>query len=146
MKEKIIYVADDGTEFSIKESCATYEDLLNRVRRTIAFLKPNKDIDGHNITVRHDPCIVKQAFHDFLQICETTIPDNRIADMFRKARTGSEYVHPSHLEYHLSDYSKSYPILWSTFCRFQNINFTSGIEYTQPYYVYHENEWKWEIH
>ena len=103
MTEKIVYVAEDGTEFYSKEYCATYEALLNKVNCAIAFLKQNKDSEGRNITVRQDPCIVKQAFHDFLQICETTIPDNRIADIFRKVRTGSEYVHPSHLPYSFSD-------------------------------------------
>lgn len=145
MKEIIIYVSDDGKEFHSKEECKAYEKIVNRVSDIMVGFRTNKNSLGQNITVRQDVNIVKKAYNEFLELCEEIMDKHGIAEIFRKARLEPESIHPSHIEYHLGDWSRTYPVLWSTYCRFQNINFTSGIEYTQPYYAKHEDEYKWEI-
>ena len=146
MIERIIYVANDGTEFHSKEKCIIYEKLLYRVSYVMADFRKNKNKDGQNITVRQDAEMVKNAYNKFLKICEDVMEKHGVGNIFKEARTNPESVHPSHLQYYLGDYSKEYPILWATYCRFENINFESGIEYTQPYYAKHEDEYKWEIY
>ena len=146
MKEKIIYIADDGTEFHSKEKCISYENLVNRVSDIMVGFRKNKNEKGQNIAVRQDSEIVKNAYSEFLKICEDVMEKHGVGYIFKEARTNPESVHQSHLEYHLGDYSKEYPVLWVTYCRFENINFESGIEYTQPYYAKHEDEYKWEIY
>ena len=49
--------------------------------------------------------------------------------------------HQSHIGYIFDDMPQ-YPILNHTFFRFECINMESGIEYCQPYYKEHENEFK----
>lgn len=145
MTEQIIYVANDGTEFHSKEKCIIYEKLVNRVNDIMANFRPSKNEKGQNITVQQNAEMVKEAYKKFIEVCADVMSKHYCGDVFEKVKTGSEYVHPSHLQYYLGEYSNDYPILWRTYCRFENINFNSGIEYTQPYYVNHENEYKWEI-
>lgn len=146
MIERIIYVANDGTEFHSKEKCISYEKIVNCVNGIMLNFRWNKNEHGQNITVRQNVEMVKKAYDEFLKVCEDVMEKHGVGYIFKEARTSPESVHPSHLRYYLGDYSKEYPILWATYCRFENINFESGIEYTQPYYVEHEDEYKWEIH
>ena len=135
MKEIIVFVSDDGKEFYSKEKCEEYEKLIDRVNNIMIGFRPNKNEEGYYIAVQQDKDIVNKAYDEFLKLCE---------EVFQKAR--EKTIHPSHLSYTLSDWSDKYPVIWATYCRFENISLESGIEYTQPYYATHEDEYKWEIH
>lgn len=145
MKEIIVFVSDDGKEFYSKEKCEEYEKLVNRVNDIMANFRPNKNEKGQNIAVKQNTEMVKEAYHKFIGVCADVMSKHSCGNVFKNAKTGNEYVHPSHLQYYLSEYSNDYPILWTTYCRFENINFNSEIEYTQPYYARHEDEYKLEI-
>ena len=57
--------------------------------------------------------------------------------------TANDNAHPSHAERILSD--SGYECLCHTNYRFRCMNMNSGIEYEQPYYATHEDEWKGKI-
>ena len=144
MKTMLIYVADDGKKFNSQHECEEYEKLIDRVNNIMIGFRPNKDEEGHYIAVQQDKDIVNKAYDEFLKLCEEVFGKHGYGEIFKKARENT--IHPSHLSYTLSDWSDKYPVIWATYCRFENISLESGIEYTQPYYATHEDEYKWEIH
>ena len=137
IREVKIYEASDGTRFNSKREAEKYERLYNQCEDIHKQLgKKAKDL----YAVRHDVTTVKVLCAKFIDICAKTIPD--FSDLFKKFKEGE--VHISHIRRVLSDYSSEYPCLWHLYFRLSCISPT-GIEYEQPYYTEHEDDWKYKI-
>ena len=92
MKEKIIYIADDGTEFHSKEKCISYENLVNRVSDIMVGFRKNKNEKGQNIAVRQDSEIVKnivdtkEKFIDYVSLIAAAGSDDMAGVLERISR------------------------------------------------------------
>lgn len=140
METITIYVAKDGTRFDEKTNCEYYESIIDNVDRIMSRLRDNTDVSSV-LAIKQDVSEVKSALEDFMRICGEVIPSYR--HLFLQVGCGERHI--SHAGRILSDYSSSYPMLYDTFFRFECINEKSGIEYEQPYYALHEEEFKGQI-
>ena len=135
IKEIIHYVTDDGSEFDNYKDAQEYEALYEKCEKIMSQLKPYVERKA----VRQDIGTVKKAYKEFMELCAETMPSFK--DIFLKTADG--IAHPSHAERVIGDYD--FKCLCEADFRFMCTNMDSGIEYEQPYYVNHQNEWKGEI-
>lgn len=140
MKEITVYEAIDGKRFDSKNDCLEYEILIDQVNYITNKLKP-APIVKEGCALQQDKDTVELAFKQFMYICANRIELCR--DWFIDVAEGIR--HMSHVSRILSDYAEDYPILNRTMFRFECINFKTGIEYPQPYYVKNPNEFKGTI-
>ena len=133
IKEKIYYVTDDGSEFKTYEQAQKYEDLYARCESIMGQLRPH-EIDG---AVMQDTFKIRKAYIELMELCAETIPQ---FDWVFKYAAENGIKNASHANRVINDFH--YKCLCHAFFRFECTNFTSGIEYEQPYYVDHEDEWK----
>lgn len=137
VKKVEVWEAQDGKRFDDIASADYYDSLIDWRNEVMSKLRPHVD-DG---AVQQDVEEVKKAFGEFMDLCAHVIPDYE--EWFQGVKEGKRHL--SHVQYLLADNSTEYPFLWKTWFRFDCINMTSGIEYGQPYYVEHEDEWKWLV-
>lgn len=135
MKEIKVYIANDGTEFTNKEMCLNYEcncknaDFI--MRQLGKYPKTNTAIK-HNVDIR-------KLWQNFLLLCisdDDHIVSSYATDIYNGNR------HSSHLGHYLQ---RSNNPLYSLFARFDCIDFFNKIEYDQPYYATHPDEFKGQI-
>lgn len=131
-----IYETTDGSQFGTLEEAEKYEALYERCEKVMFRLKPHGD---YGQAVKQDPELVKEAYHNFLDICVEVIPTYK--KWFEETKAGTR--HQSWASKVISDYGIE--CLSHLMFRFSCTNMTSGIEYEQPYYVEHESEWKGEM-
>lgn len=137
VKKVEVWEAQDGKRFDEHIDAAYYDSIIDWCSEVMSELRPHEEGGA----VQQDVEEVKKAYAEFMDLCAEVLPKNK--DWFQGVKEGRR--HPSHVQYLLADYSTDYPILWKTLFRFDCINMTSGIEYYQPYYVEHEDEWKWGV-
>ena len=127
----------NGKRFDDPIEAKKYEKLCEEIEEIMGRLLPRtKDIeDGCNYN-RQDVDVVKMCFKSFCLLCSKVIPLYK--RWFLQAARGKRHL--SHIGRVLSDYSQDYPILHTTFFRFQCISFETGYEFQQPYYVAHQEE------
>jgi len=135
MEEITIYKAFDDTRFDSKADCEYYESICKNVSNILVKLRPNEDVSSC-IAIRQDTDVVREVKQDFFLICAEAIPS--FSQWFKEVADGTRHI--SHAGRILSDYSKDFPILYSTYYRFECINDCSGVEYEQPYFANHEIE------
>lgn len=138
MTEKKVYVANDGAQFNRPEECLAYECYLNKTNEIMSKLKPRKDEEGY--AVRQDIDTVKQTMKDFFDNVGKPLVGWDLAKRMMDD-TAKGIRHISHIVRLFSELPE-YPVLSNTFYRFTCISMQSGIEYEQPYYASHENEFK----
>lgn len=137
MHRKVIYIAEDGTRFDSKDSCLNYEALSDKCKRIMSTLYyDKKELDKGN-AIRHDNDVVKSCFEHFIDLCSTAIPQSR--KELQEVKEGKRHI--SHAEYILSEYSSDFPCLFHAMYRFTCID-KYGIEYQQPYYAKHREDFK----
>ena len=135
MKEVKIYIANDGTQFDNEDACLNYEyngkktDFINR--QLGKRPKINTAIK-HNINI-------KILWQKFLLLCIAD-SDYTVASFAKDIYNSKR--HRSHLGHYLQRSNNS---LYDLYIRFECIDFFSGIEYDQPYYVSHPDEFKGQI-
>lgn len=137
MKEIIVYESY-GKRFDKKEDAIAYEKLNKEVDELMAAMFPRtKDVEDGLDYVKHSADTVKACFKIFCDICKNTIP------LYKKVfeEVGNGVRHMSHVGYILSDYNDDYPCLYNTYHRFLCIDFNTGFEFQQPYYVKHQEEY-----
>lgn len=139
MKEIIIYEANDGTRFDDKGKCKDYEDICDKVADVMSVMKARDDV--YDIAVRQEKGNVHKAFFRFMELCGDVFTTYR--DLFNQCAIGSRHI--SHAGRILNDLYKDCPILDRTMYRFLCIDWNSGIEYPQPYYTYHQEEFEGKI-
>ena len=137
VKKVEVWEAQDGKRFDEHIDATYYDSIIDWCSEVMSKLRPHEEGGA----VQQDVEEVKKAYAEFMDLCAEVLPKNK--DWFQGVKKGRR--HPSHVQYLLSDYSTDYPILWKTLFRFDCINMTSGIEYYQPYYVEHEDKWKWGV-
>lgn len=132
----MVYVVN-GKRFDDPIDAKKYENLCEEVEEIMGWLLPRtKDIeDGCNYQ-KQEIDVVKMCFKSFCLLCSKVIPSYK--RWFLQAAEGKRHL--SHIGRVLSDYKEDYPILQTTFFRFQCISFENGYEFHQPYYVTHQEE------
>lgn len=130
------YMTDDGSEFETYKEAQEYEKLYEKCKLIMNHLvqEPNGEC-----AIQHNVDVIKKAYKEFMDLCGKIIPSYKY--IFDATVNGN--AHPSHAERIISD--NGYECLCHTNYRFRCMNMSSGIEYEQPYYVTHENEWKGKI-
>ena len=132
----MVYVVN-GKRFDDPIDAKKYETLCKKVEKIMEGLLPRtKDIEDGCDYNRQDIDIVKNCFKSFCLLCSKVVPAYK--KWFSQAARGKRHL--SHIGRVLSDYSEDYPILLTTFFRFQCISFENGYEFQQPYYVTHQEE------
>lgn len=139
MKKVSVYVSDDGTRFNTEKECRLYEELCGKVKAVMSELRP-RNID-YNIAVQQDKSAVANAYVKFMNLCADTLPS--YSGIFDQCSRGER--HPSHASRILSDLYTQYPILSKTNFRFDCIDTETGVEYEQPYFTAHPQEFKGKI-
>ena len=135
IKEVTIYETNDGSQFDTRKEAEKYESLYEKCEKIMSQLHPHVD-DG---AVQQDVKLVKKAFNEFMDLCGEAIP--YYEKTFICVKGGN--IHPSWAQRVISDYGID--CLSNASFRFSCTNMTSGIEYEQPYFVNHEDEWDREI-
>lgn len=141
MKTKVIYIAADGKRFDSEEQCARYEILLGHVGKAMSNLFYNKEEIHKGNAFKHNLKDIETSFKEVLDICALTIKN--YSRVFLGVKNGIWQF--SHALAIISDYSQDYPCLSNALYRFSCMNFTSGIEYEQPYYAKHEEDFKGRV-
>lgn len=138
MIERItVFQTSDGKRFDDPREAENYEYIYQRCQEIMGKLRPATDFNEWQ-AVRQNIYAVKSAFLDLMELCCDVLYKHK--RVFIGVANGK--YHRSHAEHILSDFSKDYPCLQKTFYRFECISLTSGIEYNQPYYATHEDEWQ----
>lgn len=140
MHTKIVYLSDyDGVRFDNQEDCEKYEKIVERVLNAIKRISPEGIKTDYNQAIRHNMEDVKKAYKSFMEICADDIPEYK--NIFLECAKGLR--HPSHASRIINDCGDS--ILWKTDYKFSCINKETGIEYEQPYYATHTEEFTGKI-
>ena len=132
MKEITIYECEDGSRFDIKGKAERYDEVLEKIKRIMAPI-------GEPVTESYS---AKQRAKDFMQLCAWCIPD--WSDTFGKVNE-LEAIQRYIVGRVLSDYSNDWKCLWEAYFRLSCISPTSYIEYEQPYWTSHEDEYQEEL-
>lgn len=135
IKEVTIYETTDGSQFDTLKEAEKYESLYEKCEKIMRQLRPHED----NGSVQQDIELVKKAFNEFMDLCIETIPHYK--KTFIGVKEGS--IHPSWAQRVISDSGND--CLCNASFRFSCTNMVSGIEYEQPYYINHEDEWNKKI-
>lgn len=140
MKEKTIYIAQDGKFFDAEKSCIKYESLMRKVTDAMCTLKYNEKALFEGNAIRHTKVSVDFAFRNFMDVCSDAIPEYK--ETFQEVKERKRDI--SFAKRILGDYSEDFPCLWKAFYRFLCID-KYGIEYDQPYFVEHRLDFKGKI-
>lgn len=135
MTEVTIYIANDGTQFTSKDACLDYEYNC----KSVVFIK--SQLGKHpknNIAIKHNVNI-NILWKNFLLVCMTD-SDHTVSSFAEGIYNGNR--HKSHLGHYLQ---RSNNPLYDLYARFDCIDFFTGIEYDQPYYITHPDEFKGQI-
>ena len=136
MKQVIVYETN-GKRFDDIKDAEAYEALCERVESIMSKLAPRtNDVNNGYTWGKHDPHTVQNCFRAFCEVCAETIPS--FANWF--IQTAENTRHISHISRILSDYDREFPILNKTYFRFFCIDFEKGLEFEQPYWVTHQDE------
>lgn len=135
MEEIVIYKCADGSRFDRKEDALNYDNLCERIKQImIPMGERTKDCRIGKIYISHKPITVTTVLKKFLLECSRFIP-HRSKD-FIDCSDGTRDI--THADYMLGE--ENIKVLNSAMFRFDCTNKKSGREYSQPYFVNHENE------
>lgn len=131
------YRTSDGEEFGTLELAEKYDKLCSRVDMIMQGLRDRPE----NKAVRQVPRDVKHVFCKLMDLCIQEMPLSKWK--FETAALGEDLepgeTHISWIQREVSDHR--IPCISRALYRFTCIS-DAGIEYEQPYYVRHEDEWK----
>ena len=135
IREVIVYDVD-GKRFDKKKDAEEYYKLYKEVCDIVSVL--GEEIKDDKSFKKHNVLDVKNSFKQFCLLCEKVFPIYK--DSFHKLYLKGRYDVGSICCCIIRDCSYEYPILTDVFFRYSCISFDSGIEYTQPYYVKHPED------
>lgn len=137
--KKLTIFETNGKRFDSYEEAEKYEKLCKRVDGIMSQLLPRtKEIEQGTDFNKHNIKTLKGCFKAFCEECAQQIPDE--GEMFTFSKVDILILHLPHLGKILSDYSYDFPCLYDAYHRFCCINFNTGFEFQQPYYVTHQDE------
>lgn len=135
IREVIVYDVD-GKKFDKKSDAEEYFVLYKDVCKIASVL--GKEIENDKSFKKHNISEVKKSFKEFCLLCEKIFPTYK--DSFHLLYDKGYYDSGSICCRIIYDSCYDYPILSKVFYRYSCINFTSGIEYLQPYYAEHPED------
>ena len=140
MKEITIYECEDGSRFDNRKKAAIYDKVLETIKDIMAPI--GEPVTESYSAKQRDKDAVETAAKDFMQLCAWCIPD--WSDTFEKVNE-LEDLQRYIVGRVLGDYSHDWKCLHNAFFRFSCISPISYIEYEQPYWTSHEDEYQEEL-
>lgn len=137
MVKRVVVFEAYGKRFDKYNDAVKYENLYEEVEKIMSYLPPRSEaVENGTGVVKHDVSTLNKCLKAFCNICAEHITPFKewFIDVINGAR------HMSHVGRIISDYSSEFPILQRTCYRFACIDFETGIEFQQPYYVTHQDE------
>lgn len=136
MKTITVYETN-GKRFDDKNEAVAYEKLCKKINSIMAQLLPRtKEVEEGADYNKHNLDTLKGCFKAFCLECAKTIPS--FEEWFMQTISGERHL--SHIGRILDDHSHHFPILYEAYFRFTCIDFESGFEFQQPYYVAHQDD------
>lgn len=136
MKKLIIFETNEK-RFDSYEDAVKYEKLCKKVDGIMSQLLPRtEEIERGTDYNKHNKETLNGCFKTFCKECAKQIPDYET--IFIDTMNGIR--HMSHMGGILSTYLYDFPCLYKTYNRFSCIDFNTGFEFQQPYYVTHQDE------
>lgn len=137
MKEITIYQCQDGTEFHEKTEAARYEYMAARLSAIESYYLGVRDEKMLRVREpkRHDISKVQSFKEKICRAAAEYLP--KWKKIFIECADGSRHI--SHAERIISDYNLR--MFDRAFFRLSCIDKNTGIEYEQPYYALHPEEW-----
>lgn len=140
MKEITIYECEDGSRFDNRKEAAKYDKVFETINE---IMKPlGEPVTESYSAKQRDKDAVETAVKDFMQLCAWCIPDWK--ETFEKVddlEDAQRYI----VGRVLSDYRNEWECLAKAFFRLSCISLNSYIEYEQPYWTSHEDEYQEEL-
>lgn len=137
MKRITVYECADGKRFDDLDKANEYDNIFFLVEDVLSKLGTplqNGDLNSE----QRDEARVRQGLSKLMEICKQAIPYN---DKWFDSVT-IENCRDNYVERILGDYQHDYPCLFDAYYRFCCISPSSFIEYKQPYYAKHEEEFE----
>lgn len=120
MKEKTIFVSDDGTRFDTRSECESYEADCAALAAAMAPLGPDRKHELREyFYIQHEPAVVQKAWEEVRAILERVNP---------KTKGMMKWQFAIFFDDALAAYSHA-------IYRFECIRFSDGREFDQPYYA-----------
>lgn len=140
MKEITIYECEDGSRFDNRKEAVKYDKVIETINLIMAPI--GEPVTESYSAKQRDKGAVETTVKDLMNLCAWCIPDwsdtfgkvNKIEDLQR-------YI----VGRVISDYSKDWKCLHEAYFRLSCISPTSYIEYEQPYWTSHEDEYQEEL-
>lgn len=140
MKEITIYECEDGSRFDDKWKAERYDEILEKTKKIMA---PIGDAVTEMYSAKQrNKAAVERAVLEFMHLCAWCIPDWK--ETFEEVENIDD-AHCSIIGRVLSDYRNEWKCLAKAFFRFSCISDVSYIEYEQPYWTSHEDEYQQEL-
>lgn len=146
IKEQLVYIVDN-VQFTDKDEAIKFAAKYEKVEEIMSILEPRtKDVDNHNNIIMHDPDKLKKCLKEILELSKSVLTFNFATDEFfnnveqdfiNRPNSSGKYI--STFVYYIQGYDDA-KFLWEPIWRFRCTSFTSGYEYSQPHYVYKEQE------
>lgn len=137
--KKLTIFETNGKRFDSYEDALKYEKLCKKVDGIMSQLLPRtKEIEQGTDYNKHNKETLNGCFKAFCKECAQQIPNDK-GEMFN-GKVDILILHLPHLGRVLSDCGYDFPCLYDAYCRFSCIDFNTGFEFQQPYYVTHQDE------
>ena len=134
---KLIIFETNGKRFDSYEEALKYEKLCKKVDGIMSQLLPRtKEVEHGTDFNKHNKETLNGCFKAFCKECTKQFPNEEA--IFTDVANGTR--HFSHIDRILSDCSYEFPCLYDAYLRFSCIDFNTGFEFQQPYYVTHQEE------
>lgn len=134
---KILVYESNGKRFDSYEEALKYEKLCEKIDGIMSQLLPRtKAIEQGTDFNKYNKETLNGCLKAFCQECAKQIPTWE--QWFTETANGTRHL--SHIGRILSDYSHDFPCLYDAYFRFSCIDFNTGYEFQQPYYVTHQDE------
>lgn len=140
MKEITIYECEDGSRFDIKEKAERYDEVLEKIKQIMTPI--GEPVTESYSAKQRDKDAVETTIKDLMNLCAWCIPD--WSDIFGRVNE-LEDIQRYIVGRVLGDYSNDWKCLWKAYFRLSCISPTSYIEYEQPYWTSHEDEYQEEL-
>jgi hypothetical protein len=135
--KKLTIFETNGKRFDSYEDALKYEKLCKKIDGIMSQLLPRtEEIEYGTDYNKHNKEILNGCFKAFCKECAKQMPD--MEALFIDTMNGIR--HMSHMGRVLSDCGYDFPCLYDAYHRFNCIDFNTGFEFQQPYYVTHQDE------
>lgn len=146
IKEQLVYIVDN-VQFTDKNNAIKFAEKYDKVDEIMSVLEPRtKAVEQHKAILKHDTDKLKRCLKEILELSKSVIRINFFTDEFINNVEQDFINYPNSNGNYINSfvsYIQGYDdakFLWRPILRFRCINFMSGYEYSQIYYVHNEKE------